>query len=120
MMAQILAHRSELDRERRRSLPPVHPWVACQTHPTQEHVTSLDQIPTRPPRWQYGKTTLQALKKWLRRLQWTTGGTISNIELAVDFELSSGIQLLPGPASITKRGQRMGTMLTALARLCHI
>lgn len=65
---------------------------------------------------------MRALKGWLTALRWTSTGEVSNIELAVDFEVYSGIDI-PGPegrpVAINQRAKTLWKMLSALCRVCE-
>ncbi|KAJ9439302.1 hypothetical protein DIPPA_00052 [Diplonema papillatum] len=63
---------------------------------------------------------MRAMKGWLSALQWTDTGEVSNIELAVDFEVFTGHDIL-GPPNLAanRRGKTLWTMLATLCRLCR-
>ncbi|KAJ9465802.1 hypothetical protein DIPPA_32557 [Diplonema papillatum] len=63
---------------------------------------------------------MRAMNGWLSALQWTDTGEVSNIELAVDFEVFTGHDIL-GPPNLAanRRGKTLWTMLATLCRLCR-
>ena len=62
---------------------------------------------------------LRALKCWLGALKWTKAGEVSNIELAIDFEVFTGLDL-PGRSPLTalQRGKVVWKILAAFLRQC--
>ena len=66
---------------------------------------------------------MRALKGWLAALHWTAAGEVSNIELAIDFELFTGIDV-PGPPDgsripVNQRGKNLWKMTSAFCRVCE-
>ena len=79
-----------------RIAPPTHAWTMAASLPAARRDVDFSRIPDEPPRWAYGGRIMRALKGWLSALQWTAGGEVSNIELAIDFEIFTGVDV-PGP-----------------------
>lgn len=78
-----------------------------------------------PPEWTYNPILLHAMKSWLQSLKWTSCGPVSYCELAIDFELHSGVDLcaasqqtIQQSLSLKQRGKLMGQLLRSLRRLC--
>lgn len=125
MQATIIHRRDELDRIHFGISAKVPPWETALLQPAAPFHSNVSALPTSPPRWRYGPQLLHALKSWLLALKWTTDGSVSFMELAVDFELYSGLDLLPLPLTATSstlpllsRGQLFGRILKALCTTC--
>ncbi|KAJ9439896.1 L1Tco protein [Diplonema papillatum] len=74
--------------------------------------------------WERNKTwglpTFYALVAWLSDMQWTENGQVSMLELAIDFELFSGLSMpLHGnaPKGVRERGNVLRCMMSALDKL---
>ncbi|KAJ9442555.1 hypothetical protein DIPPA_31818 [Diplonema papillatum] len=74
--------------------------------------------------WERNKTwglpTFYALVAWLSDMQWTENGQASMLELAIDFELFSGLSMpLHGnaPKGVRERGNVLRCMMSALDKL---
>ena len=120
LMVRILRHRRALESVRRAQAVRTHAWTDLAGHTATRHAFDFSRIPDNPPRWKFGAPAMRALKSWLAHMQWTEHGEISNIELAVDFELFSGTLLHDEeePANILERGQALWTMLAQLCTVC--
>ncbi len=85
-------------------------------------VTAFDfsKVPDNIPRWDFGESMLKALKGWLQALRWTNAGEVSNVELAMDFEVFTGIDLPggEGPSTVVERGKSLWTVLSSFMRTC--
>ena len=123
LMGTIYMAREEAARERARAVPPAHAWVTAASQPAERHAFDFSRLPDAPPRWAYGDRLMRALKGWLTALRWTSAGEVSNIELAVDFETFTGLDVPNlsgvGPLAVNQRGKTMWTMLSALCRICE-
>ncbi|KAJ9441380.1 Retrovirus-related Pol polyprotein from type-1 retrotransposable element R2 [Diplonema papillatum] len=123
LMAAVYAARVEAERRRLSAVQPMHPWHAAAPLPAVRHVFNFDRLPDEPPRWPYGGRAMRALKGWLSALRWTNAGEVSCVELAVDFEVHTGVDV-PAPPGIRRlaanqRGKTLWTMLSTLCRLCQ-
>ncbi|KAJ9449062.1 hypothetical protein DIPPA_24900 [Diplonema papillatum] len=130
MMGTILAARTEASLARWKSAPVTHAWVLAASTQATAHRFRYNDLPDAPRKWNFGAPMMRALKGWLAALRWTTFEGVSNIELALDFELFTGmdvkhcpkrpkVQRPAGPVSVAERGQRLGAMLAVLCRLCE-
>ena len=122
LMGAIYIARREAERQRNNLPPPMHAWTAAATLVAKRHDFDFSRLPDAPPRWTYGDRTMRALKGWLAALRWTAG-EVSNIELALDFEIFTGVNV-PGPPDggsipVNQRGKTLWTMLSALCRVCE-
>ncbi|KAJ9441747.1 RNA-directed DNA polymerase from mobile element jockey [Diplonema papillatum] len=119
-MASVYVAREESERGRLAAVQPIHPWRAATSRPAVRHLFDFGRLPDEPPKWPYGGRTMRAMKGWLSALQWTDTGEVSNIELAVDFEVFTGHDIL-GPPNLAanRRGKTLWTMLATLCRLCR-
>ncbi|KAJ9454695.1 Retrovirus-related Pol polyprotein from type-1 retrotransposable element R2 [Diplonema papillatum] len=119
-MASVYVAREESERGRLAAVQPIHPWRAATSRPAVHHLFDFGRLPDEPPKWPYGGRTMRAMKGWLSALQWTDTGEVSNIELAVDFEVFTGHDIL-GPPNLAanRRGKTLWTMLATLCRLCR-
>ncbi|KAJ9463405.1 Retrovirus-related Pol polyprotein from type-1 retrotransposable element R2, partial [Diplonema papillatum] len=123
LMAAVYTARVEAERRRLSAVQPMHPWHAAAPLPAVQHVFNFDRLPDEPPRWPYGGRAMRALKGWLSALRWTNAGEVSCVELAVDFEVHTGVDV-PAPPGIRRlaanqRGKTLWTMLSTLCRLCR-
>ncbi|KAJ9470356.1 Mitogen-activated protein kinase kinase kinase 2 [Diplonema papillatum] len=123
LMAAVYTARVEAERRRLSAVQPMHPWHAAAPLPAVQHVFNFDRLPDEPPRWPYGGRAMRALKGWLSALRWTNAGEVSCVELAVDFEVHTGVDV-PAPPGIRRlaanqRGKTLWTMLSTLCRLCQ-
>ena len=124
MIGAIYIARHEAERKRQGATPPVHAWMIAASLPAMRHdTTSFTRIPDDPPRWTYGGRIMRALKGWLAALHWTAAGEVSNIELAIDFEIFTGIDV-PGPPDgsripVNQRGKNLWKMTSAFCRICE-
>ncbi|KAJ9438517.1 hypothetical protein DIPPA_29293 [Diplonema papillatum] len=130
MMGTILAARTGASLARWKSAPVTHAWVLAASTQATAHRFRYNDLPDAPRKWNFGAPMMRALKGWLAALRWTTFEGVSNIELALDFELFTGmdvkhcpkrpkVQRPAGPVSVAERGQRLGAMLAVLCRLCE-
>ncbi|KAJ9446893.1 hypothetical protein DIPPA_11870 [Diplonema papillatum] len=130
MMGTILAARTGASLARWKSAPVTHAWVLAASTQATAHRFRYNDLPDAPRKWNFGAPMMRALKGWLAALRWTTIEGVSNIELALDFELFTGmdvkhcpkrpkVQRPAGPVSVAERGQRLGAMLAVLCRLCE-
>ncbi|KAJ9456892.1 Retrovirus-related Pol polyprotein from type-1 retrotransposable element R2 [Diplonema papillatum] len=123
LMAAVYTARVEAERRRLSAVQPMHPWHAAAPLPAVQHLFNFDRLPDEPPRWPYGGRAMRALKGWLSALRWTNAGEVSCVELAVDFEVHTGVDV-PAPPGIRRlaanqRGKTLWTMLSTLCRLCR-
>ncbi|KAJ9455941.1 hypothetical protein DIPPA_33661 [Diplonema papillatum] len=123
LMAAVYTARVEAERRRLSAVQPMHPWHAAAPLPAVQHLFDFDRLPDEPPRWPYGGRAMRALKGWLSALRWTNAGEVSCVELAVDFEVHTGVDV-PAPPGIRRlaanqRGKTLWTMLSTLCRLCQ-
>ncbi|KAJ9463845.1 RNA-directed DNA polymerase from mobile element jockey [Diplonema papillatum] len=123
LMAAVYTARVEAERRRLSAVQPMHPWHAAAPLPAVQHLFNFDRLPDEPPRWPYGGRAMRALKGWLSALRWTDAGEVSCVELAVDFEVHTGVDV-PAPPGIRRlaanqRGKTLWTMLSTLCRLCR-
>ncbi|KAJ9457850.1 Retrovirus-related Pol polyprotein from type-1 retrotransposable element R2 [Diplonema papillatum] len=123
LMAAVYTARVEAERRRLSAVQPMHPWHAAAPLPAVQHLFDFDRLPDEPPRWPYGGRAMRALKGWLSALRWTDAGEVSCVELAVDFEVHTGVDV-PAPPGIRRlaanqRGKTLWTMLSTLCRLCR-
>ncbi|KAJ9469963.1 hypothetical protein DIPPA_35936 [Diplonema papillatum] len=120
LMAAVYAARVEAERRRLSAVQPMHPWHAAAPLPVVQHLFNFDRLPDEPPRWPYGGRAMRALKGWLSALRWTNAGEVSCVELAVDFEVHTGVDV-PAPGiqrlAVNQRGKTLWTMLSTLCRL---
>ena len=128
LMSTIVARRDVLERERLGVSPTVCAWDAALARPAAPHQSDLASLPDNPPRWTHGECIMRALRAWLGRLTWTREGSISFCELAIDFEVFSGLDVCPiatgapagtQPAPLNMRGRMMGQMLKYLVSQCE-
>ena len=122
-MGTIYIARIDAEQTRLRAPPLVHAWTVAAARPAALYSNCLERIPDSPPRWAYGEEMMRALRAWLSALRWTDSGEISYIELAVDFEIFTGIDIPrprgDGPAPVNQRGKALWTILSALCRICR-
>ena len=127
LMGRIVLKRWELEAKMRRAGPLVHPWTAALSWPAEAFDFDVSSIPEKPAArlWPYSAASLRAILAWLAALQWTKQGTVSNIELALDFEIFTGKALQPSERSartsnpaMAERGNLLWTMMGCLKRLC--
>ena len=122
LMGAIYIARRDAERKRCNLPPPMHAWTAAASVTAERHEFDFSRLPDAPPRWAYGDRMMRALKGWLTALRWTAG-EVSNIEMAVDFEVFTGVNV-PGPPDgssvpVNQRGKTLWTMLSALSRICE-
>ena len=123
MMAEILAERARLEGRiwmaRNRSTP----WSRAAAMSVKKLDFPFQRI---APAWAWernrawGLKRFRALVAWLGGLEWTERGQVSMLELAVDFELFSGLEvpLRDGtPRGVKERGNVFRCMLSALEKL---
>ena len=124
LMSTILCRRIELGATAV-ALPPCRPhaWRRAMTLPTSRSLCDPRRILAHIDLWTYA-TDVRCLAEWACSLRWCSdpGSEISMIELAIDFEVSSGCLLRRcaqgPPLGINERGKLLRTMLRALSRVC--
>ena len=128
MMGTIVLRRWELEAKRRDAAPLIHPWVEALDHTAAQHVFDFSRVPEKPSArlWQYSCEIMRGMHAWLAALQWTSRGEVSNVELALDFEVFTGLDVTPSATSkntddvhaLLTRGHLMGTLLSHYIDLC--
>eukprot|EP01061_Rhynchopus_euleeides_P047892 TRINITY_DN990_c0_g1_i3.p1 TRINITY_DN990_c0_g1~~TRINITY_DN990_c0_g1_i3.p1 ORF type:complete len:837 (+),score=145.30 TRINITY_DN990_c0_g1_i3:125-2512(+) len=131
LMGRIVLKRWELEAKSRGAKPLVHPWTAALSLPAEPHDFDFSRIPDVPPGERIWKKNdialLRAFTGWLKALRWTDRGVVSNIELALDFEVYTGMQLprategtsdLPLPP-LRERGRVLWTLMKHVMQLCQ-
>ena len=85
------------------------PWRIAIGQPAQKHTFLYDDAIVSQD---VDAQLLRALFAWLAKLEWTNSGQVSNLELAVDFELWSGLSVSPrSPAPLKERGKLLFRLL---------
>ncbi len=122
MMAEILQKRRVLETDE--SARHIHPWrkideKLCKSFP--KNFTRLNRDTTVA--LVGGRRMFQALKSWLTGMKWSHGGSVTNAELAIDFEVFTGLDLpgfstRPGPVPLNDRAARMYRLLKTLDNAC--
>lgn len=125
MMVSIVQHRDDLDRATHDISSMVPVWDLVLHQPLLPHVWDGSSLPDMPPQWPYSKLLLRSMLSWLQALQWTTQGSVSYCELAIDYEVYSGIDLSAdtpplsrSQLSLRERGKLLGKLLKTLNRVC--
>ena len=130
MMGSILLERAALGRTIRTvnsSRTHRHAWRSTTTAGSAPPSFDFASIPDSHVKWPYSGPHLIALKTWLGQLHWSNDahGEISIVELALDFEVHSGLLIQPAgtPTTTTEltvlqRGQTMSRMLSTLTLIC--
>jgi hypothetical protein len=122
LLGAVYLARQEAWRARMRILPPMHAWREAEGRPAGPYTVDFARIPDEVPRWTFGARLMRAMKAWLSALRWTDGGEVSNIELAFDFEIFTGVDI-PGPPDApvpaNRRARTLGHMLAVLGRICE-
>ncbi|KAJ9458219.1 hypothetical protein DIPPA_06750 [Diplonema papillatum] len=123
MMAEILAERAGLEARAWVARNPTTPWSRANAMPAEKFDHPFARI---APAWTWernktwGLPTFYALVAWLSDMQWTENGQASMLELAIDFELFSGLSMpLHGnaPKGVRERGNVLRCMMSALDKL---
>ncbi|KAJ9450665.1 Phosphatidylserine decarboxylase proenzyme [Diplonema papillatum] len=123
MMAEILAERAGLEARGWVARNPTTPWSRADAMPAEKFDHPFARI---APAWTWernktwGLPTFYALVAWLSDMQWTESGQASMLELAIDFELFSGLSMpLHGnaPKGVRERGNVLRCMMSALDKL---
>ncbi|KAJ9437063.1 hypothetical protein DIPPA_05013 [Diplonema papillatum] len=123
MMAEILAERAGLEARGWVARNPTTPWSRANAMPAEKFDHPFARI---APAWTWernktwGLPTFYALVAWLSDMQWTENGQASMLELAIDFELFSGLSMpLHGnaPKGVRERGNVLRCMMSALDKL---
>lgn len=125
MMVTVVRRRDELDRASHGIASSVPVWDLAIQQPLLPHSWDRSMLPELPPKWPHSKLLLRSMSSWLQALQWTTQGSVSYCELALDFEIYSGIDLsaetpslTSSPLSLRDRGKVLGKLLKTLSRVC--
>lgn len=90
----------------------MHPWTYPLKSGVPHQVPSITTVHAR--KLGFSGDLLEGVLRWASSLKWSPG-SVTNMELAVDFECSSGL-LLPGeaPVSLCKRAKVMRAILIGL------
>eukprot|EP01064_Diplonema_japonicum_P023695 TRINITY_DN340_c0_g4_i3.p1 TRINITY_DN340_c0_g4~~TRINITY_DN340_c0_g4_i3.p1 ORF type:complete len:516 (-),score=49.97 TRINITY_DN340_c0_g4_i3:56-1603(-) len=82
-------------------------------------VPSLDWHKNNGLKHFQGDTIVPEVLKWLRMLQWSPHGSVSRIELALDFEATTKQLILEDTADVRKRANRLAKVLTKLSEVAE-
>lgn len=124
MMAEILAQRARSENERWAAQRlATTPWDRCEQAPAATHDFPYQQI---APAWAWTRywdeRTFYAFIDWVSGLEWTQGGEITGVELALDFELFSGLEVrLPQKEAkaLRDKGNAVRCMMNAVMKLAE-
>ncbi|KAJ9462411.1 hypothetical protein DIPPA_06519 [Diplonema papillatum] len=123
MMAEILAERAGLEARGWVARNPTTPWSRADAMPAEKLDHPFARI---APAWAWernkawGLPTFYALVAWLSDMEWTENGQASMLELAIDFELFSGLSIPlheNAPKGVRERGNVLRCMISALDKL---
>ncbi|KAJ9439853.1 hypothetical protein DIPPA_34238 [Diplonema papillatum] len=123
MMAEILAERAGLEARGWVARNPTTPWSRADAMPAEKLDHPFARI---APAWAWernktwGLPTFYALVAWLSDMEWTENGQASMLELAIDFELFSGLSIPlheNAPKGVRERGNVLRCMMSALDKL---
>ncbi|KAJ9435454.1 hypothetical protein DIPPA_12764, partial [Diplonema papillatum] len=123
MMAEILAERAGLEARGWVARNPTTPWSRADAMPAEKLDHPFARI---APAWAWernkawGLPTFYALVAWLSDMEWTENGQASMLELAIDFELFSGLSIPlheNTPKGVRERGNVLRCMISALDKL---
>lgn len=124
MMAEILLRRNHKEQHQLGSPHEArHAWreIATTKLKTTTVFSKLD--PDVTARVVGGERFFVAVKSWLAGMKWTLNGEVSNAELAIDFEVVTGLDL-PGlkadrAAPLNERARTIGRILKTLELACR-
>ena len=128
MMGAILMERQELGRlntptQRTRK---EHAWRMPSSSGSYLPTFDFSSLPDTHSGWPFRPCLFNALTAWLAQLRWSEAdsSSISIIELALDFEVTSGLLVQPAKSqeivrdlTVVQRGKQMSLMLKALQRI---
>ncbi|KAJ9444461.1 hypothetical protein DIPPA_21458 [Diplonema papillatum] len=121
LMAEILAERARHVNQEWKDRKARTPWELCGQNPVRRYDFPYQRI---APAWAWlrywDERTFLALVDWLAGLEWSSTGDVASVELAVDFELYSGLDVrLPKKEAKTLREKANGMrcMISAVMKL---
>lgn len=116
MMVEILERRGQSVRQEL-GIAKRTPWERSESLPATRHTFQYGKL-QMPSTWtrHWKEEAFTAVTAWLSNLEWTSSGDVTMVELSVDYELFSGLNLRASEESapLSKRGDTLRRMLLAV------
>eukprot|EP01059_Diplonema_ambulator_P008569 TRINITY_DN1822_c0_g1_i3.p1 TRINITY_DN1822_c0_g1~~TRINITY_DN1822_c0_g1_i3.p1 ORF type:complete len:513 (+),score=80.51 TRINITY_DN1822_c0_g1_i3:1269-2807(+) len=118
MLVAVMKDYDRLQRKRQEEQGATHVWR--RTYAASEYpVPTLRWFEKNGLRKFAGVEMVPMVLEWLRNLKWTAAGSVSRIELAIDYELTAKVYILGRDNDVRKRANRLALVIDKLAEVVH-